>query len=134
MAALSAATTIPDARKGERLRFAWVDWTFVLEDDLPPDTARQLAETAKAHAGNDAFKRCLALCTERRRNVSHQPGSNYAPKIFAGMPEAKGMKKPEFEAAMERLLTIGAIELDAELWRDDHRKARRGIRLVGGAA
>lgn len=120
------------ARKGERLRFAWVDWAFVLEDDLPPDTARKLADTAKAHAGNDAFLRCLALCTERRRNVSHQPGSNYAPKIFAGMPEAKGMKKPEFEAAMERLLSLKVIECDAELWRGQDRKPRRGVRLVEG--
>jgi len=39
------------ARKGKQLRFAWVDWAFVLEDELPPDTARQLAETGKAHAG-----------------------------------------------------------------------------------
>ena len=122
------------ARKGEQLRFAWVDCAFVLEDDLPPDTARKLAETGKAHSGNDAFLRCLALCTERRRNVSHKPGSNYAPKIFAGMREAKGMKKPEFEAAMERLLTIGAIELDVELWRDAHRKPKCGIRQVGGKA
>lgn len=120
------------ARKGDQLRFAWVDWAFVLEDDLPPDTARQLAETAKAHAGNDAFLKCLALCNERRRNVSHQPGSNYAPKIFAGMPEAKGMKRADFAAAMERLLTIEAIELDAELWRGPDRKPRRGIRLVEG--
>lgn len=120
------------ARKGDQLRFAWVDWAFVHEHDLPPDTARKLADTAKAHAGNDAFKRCLALCNERKRNVSHQPGSNYAPMIFAGMPEAKGHKKADFAAAMERLLTIGAIELDAELWRDEHRKPRRGIRLVEG--
>ena len=120
------------ARKGEQLRFAWVDCAFVLEDDLPPDTARELAETGKAHSGNDAFLRCLALCTERRRNVSHMPGCNYAPKIFAGMPEAKGMKKPEFEAAMERLLTIGSIELDAELWCDAYRKRKCGIRVVQG--
>ncbi len=120
------------ARKGEQLRFAWVDWAFVHEGDLPPDTARKLADTAKAHAGNDAFLKCLALCTEQRRNVSHKPGSNYAPKIFAGMPAAKGMKKPEFEAAMERLLGTKAIECDAELWRGTDRKIRRGIRLVEG--
>jgi RecA-family ATPase len=120
------------ARKGGQLRLSWVDCAFVHEDDLPPDTARELVETAKAHAGNDAFKRCLKLCNERKRNVSHQPGSNYAPKIFAGMPEAKGHTKANFAAAMERLLTIGTIELDAELWRDEHRKPRRGIRLVEG--
>ncbi|KEO87819.1 hypothetical protein EH30_00115 [Erythrobacter sp. JL475] len=121
-------------RNGEQLRFAWVDWAFVHEDDLPPDTARMLADTAKAHAGNDAFLRCLALCTQQRRNVSHKPGSNYAPKIFAGMPAAKGMKKPEFEAAMERLLGLNIIECDADLWRGDDRKTRRGIRLVEGGA
>lgn len=119
-------------RMGDQLRFAWADWAFAHEDDLPPDTARMLANTAKAHAGNDAFKRCLALCTERNRNVSHNPGSNYAPQIFAAMPEAKGVKKADFEAAMERLLTLGAIELDAELWRGPDRKPRRGIRLVEG--
>lgn len=120
------------ARKGEQLRFAWVDWAFVLEEDLPPDTARKLAETAKAHAGNDAFLRCLALCTEQKRNVSHQPGSNHAPKMFAAMPEAKGMKRPDFAAAMERLLSLKVIECDAELWRGPDRKPRRGIRLVKG--
>lgn len=122
------------ARKGEQLRFAWVNWAFVLEDDLPPDTARKLADTAKAHAGNDAFLRCLALCTAQRRNVSHQPGSNHAPKVFAAMPEAKGLKKADFAAAMERLLSLGRIECDAELWRGADRKPRRGIRLVEGAA
>jgi RecA-family ATPase len=120
------------ARKGEQLRFAWVDWAFVLEDELPPDTARKLADTAKAHAGNDAFLRCLALCTEQKRNVSHQPGSNHAPKMFAAMPEAKGMKRADFAAAMERLLSLKVIECDAELWRGPDRKPRRGIRLVEG--
>jgi RecA-family ATPase len=120
------------ARKGEQLRFAWVDWAFVLEDDLPPDTARKLAETAKAHAGNDAFLRCLALCTEQKRNVSHVPGSNYAPAIFEAMPEAKGLKKTDFAGAMERLLSRKVIECDADLWRGTDRKPRRGIRLVEG--
>lgn len=122
------------ARKGEQMRFAWVDWAFVLEADLPPDTARKLADTAKAHAGNDAFLRCLALCTEQRRNVSHVPGSNHAPKVFAAMTEAKGFKKADFAAAMERLLSLKRIECDAELWRGPDRKPRRGIRLVEGAA
>lgn len=120
------------ARKGNQLRFAWVDWAFVLEDDLQPDTARKLADTAKAHAGNDAFLKCLALCTEQRRNVSHQPGSNHAPKMFAAMPEAKSMKRMDFASAMERLLSLKVIECDAELWRGPDRKPRRGIRLVEG--
>jgi hypothetical protein len=104
----------------------------MLEDALPPDTARQPAETAKAHAGNDAFLRCLALCTEQERHVSHVPGSNYAPATFAAMPEAKGLKKADFAAAMVRLLSLKVIEYDADLWRGPDRKPRRGIRLVDG--
>lgn len=118
------------ARKGDAFRFAWIDWAFVLEDDLPPDQARELANTARASAENAAFLRCLEACTIQRRNVSHQPGSNYAPAIFAGMTEAKGTKKAGFAAAMERLLHLDAIELDADLWPDKYRRAKRGIRAA----
>jgi len=48
------------------------------------------------------------------------------------MPEAKGFKKADFAAAMERLLSLKVIECDAELWRGPDRKTRRGIRLVEG--
>lgn len=119
-------------RNGERVRFAWLNWAFVHEDDLPPDTAQQLEAVARAHAGNDAFLECLALCTKQRRNVSHRSGTNYAPKVFAGMPEAKGRKKADFAAALERLLSRQVIECDAELWRGPDRKPRRGIKLVEG--
>ena len=53
-----------------------------------------------------------------------------APPQATGMPEAKGINSLDFVAAIKRLLTIGAIELDAELWRGPDRKPRRGIRLV----
>lgn len=118
------------SRKGEMMRFAWVDWAFVLESELPPDNAREFVQIAKATAENEAFMRCLALCTEQRRNVSHQRGSNYAPKIFAGMPEGKGIKWPEFAAAMERLLHLNQIELDCELWTGSNRHPKRGIRAA----
>lgn len=115
------------AAKGEALRFAWVDWAFVLESDLSPDMAKALAETAKANGENEAFMRCLNACTERKRNVSHVNGSNYAPRIFAGMPEAKGVKAKDFAAAMERVLSTGKIRLDAELWPGSDRHKKRGI-------
>ena len=116
------------SRKGDAIRFAWVDWAFMLEDDLSPDMARALADTAKANAENAAFMRCLEACTAQHRNVSHQPGINYAPAIFSGMTEAKGIKKPGFASAMERLLHLGTIELDAELWPGTNRHTKRGIR------
>ena len=119
-------------RKGDAIRFAWVDWAFAHEDDLLPDTARALAETVRASGENSSFLRCLTVCTEQRRNVSHQPGVNYAPQIFAGMTEAKGVKVEGFKAAMERLLHIGKIELDVCLWPGTNRHKKRGIRITDG--
>lgn len=120
------------ARKGESIRFAWVDWAFVHEDDLPPETARAIRETAKATAENETFLSCLAKTNEQRRNVSHNRNTgNFAPKAFAKMTEAKGMKSAAFEAAMERLLSGGEIEVDADLWPGNDRHPKRGIKRRG---
>ena len=122
------------AAKGEAVRFAWQDGAFVLESDLSPDAGKELTSVIKANGENAAFLRCLAICTDQRRNVSHQPGSNYAPKTFAGMTEAKGIKATGFAAAMERLLHLGQIELDIDLWEGSNRHPKRGIRAAAGAA
>lgn len=122
------------AAKGEAVRFAWQDWAFVLETDLSPDAGKELASVIRANGENAVFLRCLTICTDQRRNVSHQPGSNYAPKTFAGMPEAKGTKAAGFAVAMERLLHLGQIELDVDLWEGANRHQKRGIRTTAGAA
>lgn len=97
-------------RKGEQLRFAWVDWAFILEGDLPPDTAARLAETARAQVANDAFMTCLRARGEGRE-VGPNLGPNYAPSRFAEMTEAKGLPKVELARAMERLLHLRKIEV-----------------------
>lgn len=100
------------SRKGEELRFAWVDWAFTLEGDLPPDTAARLAETARAQAENAAFLACLRAREAQGagRLVGPAKGPNYAPAQFDGMPEAKGIGRDRLRAAMERLYQTGAIE------------------------
>jgi RecA-family ATPase len=100
------------SRKGEQLRFVWCDWAFILEGDLPPDTAHQLRETAKAQAENAAFLACLRAreAQGEGRLVGPAKGPNYAPKQFEGMPQAKGFKSDRLRAAMERLFEIGEIE------------------------
>jgi RecA-family ATPase len=118
------------ARKGEAITFAWLEWAFMLDSDLPPDAARAMTETVQANGENTAFLRCLEACTAQRRNVSHQPGINYAPKIFADLPQAKGIKQKGFKAAMERLLHLGQIELDRDLWLGKDRHPKRGIMLA----
>ncbi len=99
-------------RKVEEIRFAWVDWAFVLEGDLPPDAAARLADTAKAQAENAAFLACLRKreAQGEGRLVGPAPGPNFAPSQFEGMPEAKGIGRDRLRAAMERLFQTGEIE------------------------
>ncbi len=115
------------ARKGEAVKFRWHNWAFVRDDDLPTDTRAELAEVVKANGENAAFLRCLAQRTLERRHVSEKVGANYAPKVFATMAEAKGIKKDRLVAAMDRLFRIGKIER-AELWKGEDRKAVFGLR------
>lgn len=100
------------ARMGEEIAFVWHDWTFAKLDDLPPDTARQLEDIARANAENDIFLACLAEYTRQGRHVSDKPSAIYAPKIFAEMPEAKAKNigKERLQAAMDRLFRTGKIE------------------------
>jgi archaellum biogenesis ATPase FlaH len=118
------------SRKGDTIRFYWQDWAFVHEDDLAPDTRAEIAVISRANSENSAFIRCLAAATDRQRAVSHNPGSNYAPKVFAGMPEAKGHTAKSFASAMERLLHLKTIALDQPLWRGPNRVMKQGVKLA----
>ena len=118
------------ARNGEQIAFRWHKWAFVREDELPPDMAKEIALNVQASAENMAFMRCLALATEQLRAVSHNPGSNYAPKVFAAMPEGKKISERGYRAAMERLLHLGKIALDQPLWRGPNRVMKQGIKAV----
>ncbi|MBU1607181.1 MAG: AAA family ATPase [Alphaproteobacteria bacterium] len=115
------------ARKGQETRFLWIDWAFVLEDDLPPDRARSLRETATASADNDRFMACLAEMLRQRRPVSEsRNASNYAPKVFAGMAEAKGIGPKRLAQAMDRLFRLDRVGR-AELWKGPDRKPVFGL-------
>jgi hypothetical protein len=76
------------------------------------------------------FLECLCTATEQKRAVSHMKGVNYYGKIFPAMPEARGRRSAAFEAAFERLLSAGKIELDKQLWKRDNRVWKYGIRAV----
>lgn len=122
------------ARAGAQQAFRWHEFAFVLEEDLPSDARAELAEAQKAAAENEAYLRCLAAATDRKRAVSHHPGVNYYASTFAKMPEGRGNTKAAFERAFERLLALGAIELDAKLWKRENRTYKYGIRAVDNPA
>lgn len=115
------------ARKGEAITFAWADWAFVREDDLPADKRSEHDETVRAANDNALFLACLRERNRQRRAVSEKPGTNYAPKQFAAMPEAKRIGKDRLIAAMDRLFRLGRIER-AELWKGNDRKPVFGLR------
>ena len=119
-------------RSGDTHAFRWHNWAFVREDDLPADARTQLSETIAANGENATFLRCLAQRTKEKRQVSEKVGANYAPKIFAGMPESKGIKRHQLVAAMDRLFRIGKIERGL-LWRDTAEgKDIFGLREISG--
>lgn len=98
------------ARKGDSVRFVFKDWAFVGEDDLPPDQAKELAQTIRASRENEIFLSCLdARMNTPGREVGPNLGPNYAPARFAEMTEAKGLPKAGLVRAMERLLHLGTI-------------------------
>lgn len=115
------------AQRGGELRFRWFDGTFVLPDDVPENRRYETGDNAKAFHDNDLFMACLATSTGQRRTVSHVNGINYAPRIFAHMPQGKGLKETDFRAAMERLISLGKILLDQPLWRGPNRVMKQGI-------
>lgn len=121
-------------RPGEVTRFRWFDHYLIKPEDLPSDIAETLAATSRATSANDAFLRCLAQADAQGRAVSHSNGLNYAPRIFAKMPESKGFDQEELEAAMERLLHLGTILADQEVGRYANRVVRRGLKLADQGA
>ncbi len=119
-------------RTGEALRFRWHNWAFVDEADLPADQRADLAHTIRETSANSAFLRCLEACTKAQRAVSHHPSANYAPTVFAKMPEGKGFDRKAFEGAFERLLSLGQIAIDQPLWKRENRVWKHGIKAVDG--
>jgi hypothetical protein len=71
----------------------------------------------KAKAEQDAenlFTTLLARLTLQGRAVSHSPGTNYAPHIFAQEPDAKtaGIGKKALADAMRRLFAANRIRVE----------------------
>lgn len=114
-------------------KFVWAEFRYfngvlVRDEDLPPDVAAEVKANEQIRLENETFLACLDAITAQRRPVSHHNGSNYAPTIFARMPEAGGITRMAFEQVMERLFHSRAIIADQFLWNDSYRKPKHGIK------
>jgi RecA-family ATPase len=122
------------AKNGDAIKFRWQDWAFV-EAEAPSATWQdQMAGNAQAAAENTRFMALLQERIKQGRAVSgRNMARNYAPRQFATMPQAKGMKAEQFERAMERLFALEHIE-EVDIRNPTDRHATRCIMPVKDAA
>ncbi len=85
---------------GDEIMMVWHEGAF-----QPPGVVEAVVGR---DAGDEAiFEACLKAADAQRRNVSHATGCNYGPKVFAGMPESRGIGKKRLTGAMDRLFSKG---------------------------
>ncbi|WP_294289097.1 AAA family ATPase [uncultured Sphingomonas sp.] len=98
------------ARLEEPVILRWHRGAFRHENDVPDDDPSRFS--ALHQRQDELFLACLAKMTEQQLPASHSPNAgNYAPKVFATMPEARGLKPDELAKVMARLTGRGLIEV-----------------------
>ena len=123
------------SKRGSEVRFWWVKGAFVADGDLPEGNDADVRECAQAGYENGLFLALLDKLTEQRRHVSHSRNlGNYAPKVMAAMPEAKGVTAKSFAQAMERLFTLDLIAASQPLWTGRDRHPLMGLARKNSAA
>ena len=104
---------------GERVRFRWEAGAFVADSPLEP------AALGMVHQRHDAqFVTLLSDINRTGARVASTKGVNYAPAAMEGHPQAGGMTKKQFEAAMQRLLAEGTIKV---IWEGPPSKPRQRL-------
>lgn len=117
-------------RAGDNITFRWHSGSFVRDQDLEPDVAKEIAKKVQDNGDNEVFLNCLRERLNQKRAVSELHCRTFAPTIFAKMAISNSIGKPRLEEAMERLFKLKAIERGL-LWRDaEQGKDRSGLRLV----
>lgn len=115
------------SQRGAEVHFWWFKGAFVTEKDMPEGSDGS-PHSAQAEWEDNLFLDLLVMLTKQRRHVSHAANlSNYAPKIMAGMPEARGVGKANFARAMERLFAADLLLASQPLWKGSNRHPVLGL-------
>lgn len=96
---------------GEEIMLRFEAGRFVVEGGAAGSGLDRMAAGAKAER---VFLDLLRLFAEQGRRVNSKGGESYAPRAFEGHPQAGGMTRSAFRAAMERLLNRGAIRISEQ--------------------
>jgi hypothetical protein len=80
---------------------------------LPEAGPSSLDKLAREAEAEDVFLALVRRLDGQGRNVSHKPGTNYAPTTLVKEPEAKKahLRKDDLQAAMLRLFDKGKIRV-----------------------
>lgn len=117
------------AAKDETLTMVWNRGAFVERSAVPEEETQEYSSAGRF---NELFLQCLAECTAKQRNVSHNArAANYAPKIFAQMPLGRAGNVAAFAAAMERLIYLDTVKIEQELWLGKNRHPVVGLARIG---
>lgn len=96
-----------------RLRFG--DGYLYPFEDEETGVLAHLKTNARLKRIDEVFLKCLDVAGSRRMLPSPSPNSaNYAPRIFASMPECGGIKQKQMTDAMNRLIGDGTIRIGAK--------------------
>lgn len=94
---------------GEKVKLRWEDGCFILQGSEPAP-----ARAAAFNSADNAYLACLDSVTAQGRTVGDSPSSNYAPAVFAALPEAGGVTPRGLKAAQDRLFSAGLIHVVTE--------------------
>ncbi|WP_292449773.1 AAA family ATPase [Mesorhizobium sp.] len=104
---------------GNEIRMRWQDGVFVLDDGKPTTASGLLNKRA-----DEAFRSLLSAVNKTGQRVASTRGVNYAPAVLAARPDAEGVTKKQFEAAMQRLLADGIVKV---VWEGPPSKQRQRL-------
>lgn len=91
---------------GDGIKMRWQAGGFIADDGLPA------ADVAFVRQHQDTvFLDLLAKVNGTGQRVAPTKGTNYAPKIIAARPDAKGSTLKGLEEAMQRLMAAGTIKV-----------------------
>lgn len=110
---------------GEQIELRWADGVL-----LPAQAeGTYFDRVGRAHKAEETFLALLDRTIGDGRSVSeNKRAGNYAPKVFAQMPDRQSVTVKEFESAMEALFGTKAIHV--EIYRNSTRNKRERIARV----
>ena len=112
------------ASNAGRMRLRWNNGLYLPEQNMGP-----IERTANDQRTEEIFLTLLNQYNQQGRNVSPNPGKNYAPKVFEGEQAACGTKRKAFESAMSRLFAADKIHIGSH----GPSKSRQYASLLVGA-